>query len=101
MRDVSPTLEVYCDGYVLSQAKRDQAEVDRLTAQIYGPDPIGVRFAGHEGVIYQLGPEPEPEDIDPRQPAVLTWADGALFFLIASDTIPAADLKDIAASLYD
>lgn len=100
MRDVSPTLEVYCDGYVLSQAKRDEAEANRLAAQVYGPEPIGVLFARHEGVMYELGPEPEPDDVDARQPAVLTWADGALFFLIASDTRPAADLKDIAASLY-
>lgn len=57
-------------------------------------------LAGHKGVKYELGPEPDQDDVDPRQPAVVTWADGPLFLLLASDTKASADLLEIVASLY-
>ena len=100
MRDVAPTLEVHFDGYVLSQAQRDHVEAMRLAELRYGPDASEITVVGRPGIIYELGPEPEPDDIDPRPPAIVTWADGDLFLLLASDTRPASDLLQIAASLY-
>jgi hypothetical protein len=50
--------------------------------------------------IYELGPEPAPDDIDGRTPAVVTWHDADLFFLVASDTMSSHELVRIAISLY-
>jgi hypothetical protein len=100
MREVPPTLEVHFDGFVLSQARRDPEEAGRMAADRFGPDPGRVSVGGHGGFMYELGPEPSPEDIDPRSPAIVTWADGALFVLLASESLGAHDLLDVAASLY-
>lgn len=100
LRDVPPTLEVYFDGFTLSQAKRDEVEARRLASESYGLEPTVVRVGPNQAVAYELGPEPNPGDIDPRPPSVVTWADGDLFLLLGSDTKPADDLLEIAASLY-
>lgn len=100
LRDVPPTLEVYFDGFTLSQAKRDEVEARRLASESYGLEPTVVRVGPNQAVAYELGPEPDPGDIDPRPPSVVTWADGDLFLLLGSDTKPADDLLEIAASLY-
>jgi hypothetical protein len=67
----------------------------------YGASPEEARIAGHEGRVYDVGPEPEPDDIDPRLPAVVTWHDNGMFFLVASGELPPDALLRIAASLYD
>ena len=46
------------------------------------------------------GPEPAPDDVDPRPPAVVTWADDGLFVLLASDSMTAIELIEEARSLY-
>jgi len=99
-REVPPTLEVDFNGFVLSQAERDPAEAARLTGRRYGPDSRVLSVGGHEGLLYELGPEPDPDDVDPRSPAVLTWADGRRFLFLSSDRHDAADLLEIATSLY-
>ena len=48
--------------------------------------------------MYELGPEVPPDDIDGREPSVVTWADGEMFFLLASGQLEAQMLKDIAES---
>lgn len=101
LREVQPTLEAYFARYVLSQALRDPAEARRLARdQRYGPDPLQVDIAGLDGVAYELGQVPDPDDIDPRPPAVVTWADDELFVLLASDSMTAAQLIEVAQSLY-
>ena len=35
-----------------------------------------------------------------RPPAVVTWSDGELHFLIASDTLSASELVEVAGSVY-
>ena len=45
-------------------------------------------------------PEPAPDDIDGRSPAIVAWHDGELFCLIASDTMSSDQLVRIAISLY-
>lgn len=100
-REVEPTLEAHFDRYVLSQARRQPVEARRLAyEQRYGVSPDSVAIGGHEGVVHELGPVPEPGDIDPRQPAVVTWADGHLFMLLASDSMPVDELIEVARSLY-
>jgi hypothetical protein len=49
--------------------------------------------------IYELGPEPAPDDIDGCSPAIVTWYDADLFFLVASNT-SSDELVRIAVSLY-
>ncbi len=100
MREVAPTLEVHFAGFVLSQALREPDEAGRMAAERFGPDPRQVLVGGHPGFVYELGPEPGPDDIDPRPPAIVTWADGALFVLLASESMEANDLLEISGSLY-
>jgi hypothetical protein len=57
-------------------------------------------IAGHAARIYELGPEPAADDIDGRSPAVVTWYDADLFFLVASDAMSSDELVRIAISLY-
>jgi hypothetical protein len=55
---------------------------------------------GRPARVYELGPEPPLDDIDGRAPAVVAWADGELFCLIASDAMSSGELVRIAISLY-
>ena len=94
-------LEACYDGFSLSQSRRSAGEARRMAQDVgYGRFPRTASVAGHEARLYELGPEPADDDIDPRSPAVVVWADGELFFLIASDTLPAEQLRQIAESMY-
>lgn len=85
----------------MAQALKKGGEARRAAlSAAYGSDARTAWVGGHEGRTYELGPEPPPGDIDGRSPAVVTWAEGDLFFLIASDRLPAARLLDIAAGMY-
>jgi len=66
----------------------------------YGRAGQAAEIAGRAAKIYELGPEPEPDDIDGRSPAVVVWADGELFCLVASSTMLVQELVKIAKSLY-
>jgi hypothetical protein len=95
------TLEAHYGGFVVSQSHRGAAEARRLALDVsYGREPKMARIAGHDGRIYELGPEPEPDDIDGRSPAVVTWHDGEMFYLVASSELSAARLEQVAMSLY-
>jgi hypothetical protein len=96
------TLEAHYGKFVLSQARKPVDEAQRLALKVsYGRDPRDAAIAGRTARIYELGPEPEFDDIDGRAPAVVTWSDGELFFLLASDTARSDVLVKIALSLYD
>jgi hypothetical protein len=95
------SLEAHYGSFVMSQARRSEDEARRLALAVpYGSEPREARIGGHEARVYELGPEPEPDDIDGRSPAVVTWHDGELFFLIASDSLPSEALIKVAASIY-
>ncbi len=51
--------------------------------------------------MYELGPEPPPDDIDGRNPSVVTWQDAEMFYLIASGEMSSDKLLKIAISLYE
>jgi hypothetical protein len=95
------TLEAHYGGFVLSEARRDVEEARRLALDVsYGAAGQPTQIAGHPGRVYELGPEPPPDDIDGRMPAVVAWHDAELFCLIASDTMSSDELVNISVSLY-
>ena len=66
----------------------------------YGQSPRPISVLEHEGRIYDLGPVPPPDDIDPRPPAVVSWHDGAMFYFVASGELESDALLKVAESLY-
>jgi hypothetical protein len=96
------TLEAHYGGFVLSEARTTFADAQRRALETpYGPEPHDVRVAAHAGRSYELGPEVEPDDPDGRMPAVVTWSDGEMFYLVASGELTADMLLRVAESLYD
>lgn len=102
MREVPATeqaLEAYYEDFVFSQS-RPGAEAARASVQrSYGSDPTATEVSGREARAYPRGPEPPPDDPDPRMPAVVVWAEGDDFFLLASDLLEVEDLLPIARSV--
>jgi hypothetical protein len=95
------TLEAHYEAFVLTQMRKGTDEARRLALDVrYGNAGKESQIAGHAARIYELGPEPSPDDIDGRSPAVVTWHDADLFLLIASDTMTSDQLVRIAGSLY-
>lgn len=95
------SLEAHYDGFVLTQARKGKDEARRLALEVlYGKLPVEAKIAGHEARTYELGPQPDPDDIDPRSPAVVVWHDAEMLLLIASDRLPADTLMRIAESVY-
>jgi len=97
------TLEAHYGAFVLSQQRTNSNEARRLAMEVsYGRDARQVQVAQCEGRLYELGPEPSPDDpndIDGRSPAVVCWHDADMFFLIASDEMSADELIKIANSM--
>lgn len=97
------SLEAHYGGFVVDQkctASAKDAERRALSTP-YGSAAEVVRVAGFEGRSYALGPEPDPDDIDGRSPAVIAWSDGATSFLVASVQLDEATLLRIASSMYE
>jgi len=96
------TLEAHYGGFVLSQSRKGAEEARRLALNVsYGRAGREARIAGRDARVYELGPEPAPGDIDGRSPAVVTWHDADMFYLIASGEMSADDLVRVALSLYE
>jgi hypothetical protein len=97
------TLEAHYDRFVVSQQRAAGAAEARALAleRPYGADARETSVGGHDARAYELGPEPPADDIDPRDPAVIAWADGNVFHLVASSELALSELADIAASIYD
>lgn len=95
------TLEAHYEGFVVSQSRRSAGEARRLALVVsYGPSAREGSVAGHQARLYELGPVPPADDIDGRSPAVVTWCDGEMFFLVASGELPVDTLVRVANSLY-
>ena len=96
------TLEAHYGFFVLSQAWRGVKEARRLALVVpYGRAGCDTQIAGCAARVYELGPEPPPDDIDGRSPSVVTWHDDEMFYLIASDKMSSGELVGIASSLYE
>jgi hypothetical protein len=95
------TCEAHYGSFVVSQSRRSPGEARRLALEVsYGRNPIVARIFAHDARVYELAPDPGPEEIDGRSPAVVTWHDGDMFFLVASSEMDVAELQRIAMSLY-
>ena len=99
---IARTLEAHYGAFVISQqAAPDPAGAHDLAfGRSYGSDARESTVMGHVARTCELGSEVEPDDVDGRSPAVIVWADGAVFHLVASGEMFVADLAPIAASLY-
>ncbi len=103
MRDVPQrerSLEAHFGTFVLSQSCPGVRDAREAMATPYGSDPRPVMIGGCEGRSYPLGPEPEGSDPDGRPPAVVAWADGPCFFLLASASLESEELMRVAESMY-
>ena len=95
------TLEAYYGGFSLSQTRKGSNEARRLALDVsYGCTGRDARIAGCAARVYELGPEPAPDDIDGRSPSVVAWHDAEMFYLIASGEMASEALVKIAISLY-
>lgn len=103
-REVAPgerALEAHYEDFVFSQSRPGTAEARRRAYDIsYGQTPRDVEMGAHRVRAYDLGPEPAPDDPDPRMPAVLAWADEDRFHLLASATLEVEELIEIGRALY-
>ena len=104
LRELAPderTLEAYYGTFAFSQSRRTAADARRAALDVsYGRAPRPLWILGREGKGYELGPVPEPDDIDPRSPSVVAWADGEMFYFLASGELPLSELIDVATSIY-
>ena len=95
------TLEAHYGDFVLSQSRKGVDDARRLALDVsYGRAVRNALVAGRTARVYELGPEPPPDDIDGRSPSVVVWHDADMLFLIASGQMPADALMPIAESLY-
>jgi len=95
------SLGAHYGDFVFTQALRGRDEARRQALEAsYGAAPRATLVAGRDACVYELGPEVEPEDIDPRNRAVIACCDGELFYLLASDRLAAEVLVAIAESIY-
>lgn len=95
------SLEAHYGDFVVSQSRKGVDEARRLALEVsYGQEAREARVAGRTARVYELGPEPPPDDIDGRSPSVVVWHDAEMFYLIASGQMTADALMPIAESLY-
>ena len=95
------TLEAHYDGFVFTQTTMGAADARQYFLETsHGPNPTKAEIAGNPARVYERGPEPEPDDIDGRNPAIVTWYDGDIFYFLASDSLGSAELVRVAFSIY-
>ncbi len=95
------SLEAHYGDFVISQSSPGPAEARRRALEVsYGADPRELRIGGHPGRRYELGSQLPAEDPEGPSPAVIVWHDDAALLLVASDTLEASELVDIAQSMY-
>jgi hypothetical protein len=91
------SLEAHYGDFSLSQS---QAGAEAARQWRLARDSRPAQVGGHPALVYELGPEPPPDDIDGRSSAVVSWAHDNLHMLIVSDRLQADELLRIAASIY-
>lgn len=94
------TVELHYGGFVVSQQRVGPCEARRLALDTsYGRGPIEVQLPAGPGRAYELGSEVPPDDVDGREPAVVAWASGDRFHLVASTEVDLDVLLRIAGSV--
>ena len=94
------SVELHYGRFAVSQQAPGPNEARRLAFEVsYGRMPIEIELPTGSGRAYELGPLVPPDDLDGRAPAVVVWASGDRFHLVASSELEVAVLKDIAASI--
>jgi hypothetical protein len=95
------TLEAHYDGFVFTQSRRTPEDARRLVLDVsYGRTPHEASILGRPARVYELGPEPPPDDVDGRSPAVVAWHDGPVFYFLASSEMTVDALMTIALSIH-
>lgn len=95
------SLEIFYDSCVVTQQRAASHEDARSLAleRSYGSEPIEADVSGRKAMTYELGPEVPEDDVDGRSAAVVAWAVGDVFHLVASTSTPVAALLTIARSI--
>jgi hypothetical protein len=94
------TLEAHYGDFLWSQAFKGAEQARRLASEVsYGRVATEARIGGCEVRVYEAGPEPAPDDIDGRHPAVAVWHRDGVLYLLASHRLSGAELLRIAGSL--
>lgn len=103
LRKVPPegqSIEAHYGAFVLTQSRPGAEAAARAAYGVsYGRDPRTEPVGTVEARVYERGPEPEPGDPDGRAPAVVAWAVGDRFFLLASDALDTSALLEVARSI--
>jgi hypothetical protein len=95
------SLEAHYRRFVFTQSRRTPAEAQHLALDVsYGRAAQEASILGRRARVYELGPEPVPGDLDDREPAVVAWHDGAVFYLLASREMTADALVAVAMSVH-
>jgi hypothetical protein len=95
------TLDAFFEGFAFGQRQYPAKEARRRVSEfMLGRGPVDALIGGCEGRVCELGPEIAPDEIDGRNPAVVVWSDGPMFYLITSSSMSLADLLPIAEALY-
>jgi hypothetical protein len=95
------SVELHYGAFVFTQSAPGPTEARRrVVDNRYGPEPIEGQILGREARLYELGPDPGPDDVDGRSPAVVTWHDDGIHYLIASTELTSQRLVDVAMSVY-
>lgn len=94
------SVEAHYGDFVFAQSMPGVSEAKRLALSVaYGVQARTVDVSGCEGRGYERGPPVDDEDPDGRSPAVVTWCDGPLFFLLASTELDLEELVRIGSSV--
>lgn len=94
------SVEAHYGAFVFAQSMPGDSAARRLALSVaYGVEARTVEISGHEGRGYRRGPPVPDDDPDGRSPAVVTWCDGPLFFLLASTELDLDELIRIGSSV--
>ena len=94
------SVELHYGRFAVSQQAPGPDEARRLALDVsYGRGPIEIQFPTGPGRAYEPGPPVPADDIDGRAPAVVVWAAGDRFNLVASSELELAVLVDVAGSM--
>lgn len=94
------SVELHYGRFAVSEQAPGPDEARWLALEVsYGRMPTEIQFPTGPGRAYELGPPVPPDDIDGRAPAVVVWAAGDRFHLVASSELELTVLIEVAGSI--